>query len=77
MNFSDFKNSGNVLSKEQMSAVKGGGTCGYKITMGEGEFQSTKVECNVSLEDVKIALKLANISRNWCCEHCGTSSYCR
>ena len=65
MNFSDFKNSKNLLTNEQMKNIKGGGTCGYK--------SSTGTKCGVSKSEA-----LANVSQggHWCCEHCVSSSYC-
>ncbi len=76
MNFNDFKNSKNVLSNEQMKNVKGGGTCGYKIVIAEGLSQETLIECGVSQGKALEMLKMGNVSANWCCDHCGTSSYC-
>jgi len=67
MNFSDFKNSGNVLSKEEMSGVKGGGTCGYKGADGT-------IICGISKAGA--LFMLTDKGDRWCCDSCGTSSYC-
>jgi natural product precursor len=77
MKFNDFKNSENLLSNEQMKSVKGGtGTCGYSVTMyDEVSNQSwTEVVCGVRKSEALGAVMA--YGGNWCCDSCGTSSYC-
>ena len=76
MNFSDFKNSSSLLSKEQMKNVKGGGTCGYRVEVYDEVSNESWIEvgCGVSQSS---AMGLAgHYGGNWCCDNCGTSSYC-
>ena len=71
MNFSDFKNSKNLLTNEQMKNVMGGnggwGTCGYK------SWDGAKIECGVSKT---VALSMADGGGRWCCDSCAISTYC-
>lgn len=74
----------NILSKAQMQNVKGGGTCGYKITYPDGSISSN---CNLSAMDIEIERDYVAYLReesdpgtefkfNWCCDSCHKSSYC-
>ena len=76
MNFSNFKNSSSLLSKEQMKNVKGGGTCGY-FYWGTDEVSTDQFpvsDCGVSKSQ---AMGLAGANGGWwCCDSCGTTSYC-
>lgn len=50
-----------------MRAIKGGsGTCGYKSPTGT-------VKCGVSKAQ---AMHMATEEGHWCCDSCGSSSYC-
>lgn len=80
MNFSDFKKSENLLTKEQMKNVKGGsGTCGYMVTIPASYDDPTMgyvtlIDCNVSKRD---ALSMVSLGSGWwCCDSCSTTSYC-
>lgn len=65
MNFNVLKTK--ALSKNQMRAIKGGsGTCGYKSPTGT-------VKCGVSKAQ---AMHMATEEGHWCCDICGSSSYC-
>ena len=65
MNFNVLKTK--ALSKNQMRAIKGGsGTCGYKSPTGT-------VKCGVSKAQ---AMHRATEEGHWCCDSCGSSSYC-
>ena len=65
MNFNVLKTK--ALSKNQMRAIKGGsGTCGYKSPTGT-------VKCGVSKAQ---AMHMATEEVHWCCDSCGSSSYC-
>lgn len=65
MNFNDLKVK--ALSKKQMRATKSGsGTCGAKSPSGD-------LICGVSKAE---ALHWATSEGNWCCDSCGSSSYC-
>lgn len=65
MNFNELKVK--ALNKKEMRAIKGGfGTCGYKSPTG-------KVECNVTKRQ---AMFMATQDGYWCCDSCGSSSYC-
>lgn len=65
MNFNVLKTK--ALSKNQMRAIKGGsGTCGYKSPTGT-------VKCGVSRAQ---AMHMATEEGHWCCDSCGSSSYC-
>ena len=61
----------------------GGGTCGYKVTI-KGSFDDpnlppvTIIDCGVSMADA-LSWRPYAISENhfwWCCDSCGSSSYC-
>lgn len=79
MNFSEFKNSNSLLSKEQMRSVKGGqqqGTCGF-FYMGTDEVSTQQFpvsRCGVSKS---VAMNMAtHFGGRWCCDSCGSTSYC-
>ena len=73
--FSDLKKR-NLLSMELMSKTMGGradawdprgdGTCGFKTNTGW-------VECGVAKE---VALAMIEDGGYWCCDSCGSSTYC-
>lgn len=74
----------NILSSIEMSYIKGGGTCGYKIV--DMDTREYKVECEISIEDIQVEMDHAtyleteagrNIRFNWCCDSCASSSYCK
>jgi hypothetical protein len=73
MNFSDFKKSNLILSKEEMKNITGG--CGFIGTFVD-EAGGTYVArvCNVSKKE---ALRGAMMGGGyWCCDSCGNTSYC-
>ena len=71
--FSELKKR-NLLSSESMSSIRGGrmalqngtGTCGFKTLTGT-------VGCGVSKA---VALFMIEEGGYWCCDSCGSSSYC-
>lgn len=71
--FSDLKKR-NLLSIEAMSEIKGGqaayangtGSCGYKTKSGT-------IGCGVSKD---VAMFMIEEGGHWCCDSCGSSSYC-
>ena len=66
---SKFANFGGKLSRDEMKTVVGGqmqATCGYKSSTGT-------VGCGVSKAE---ALFMTEGGGNWCCDSCGSSSYC-
>ncbi|MDX9845494.1 MAG: rSAM-modified peptide [Tenuifilaceae bacterium] len=74
MKFSDFKNSKDLLSQEQMKRVIGGsGTCGYAGPVVNGK---RTVICGVSKEAALFMFDGGGDGSNWCCDSCGTSTYC-
>jgi hypothetical protein len=74
--FEKFSQNYGKLSAEELKHVKGGtgGTCGF-IRPGSTEgVNNPVVNCSVSKE-----YALSQVSQyggNWCCESCGSSSYC-
>lgn len=69
MNFNDLKDK--ALTKSQMRNIKGGvktGNCGYHNTTTD------TVHCNISKEEALSGVKDGN--GYWCCDSCGSSSYC-
>lgn len=66
MNFNQFKNSNAVLRNDQMKNIKGGGTCGFKTASGT-------IGCGYSKAE---ALFMVEGGGHWCCDSCGSSSYC-
>jgi len=65
-NFSQF---GTVLTREESKKIRGGsGTCGAISPSGS-------ILCNVS-KDTALWWKTDEPGGWWCCESCGTSSYC-
>lgn len=65
MNFNDLK--AKALNKTQMRAIKGGaGTCGYLSPTGTRQCGVTKAH----------AIHMATADGHWCCDSCGSSSYC-
>lgn len=69
MNFNDLKVK--ALNRTQMRAIKGGingnGTCGY--------VKDGRVTCGVSKQQVMFATDNGTVGK-WCCDSCGTSTYC-
>ncbi len=83
LNFTKMKNSilglsgVTVLSNEEQKMIKGGGTCGYRVTMAAGEGvdgTTTLTVCGVGKSEAMAAMSLG--SGHWCCDSCGSSSYC-
>ena len=64
--FSELKKR-NLLSNESMSAVRGGGSCGYYT--GDG-----KIRCNVAKSEA--LNEVAAHGGHWCCDSCESSTYC-
>lgn len=72
----------NILSKEQMQYVIGGGKCGVKMVVDGVEH----IKCDLSINDVQFVMDCITegydnpSSFNWCCDSCsqngGHSSYC-
>ncbi len=75
------KSSFQILTKFQARHIVGGsmaeltedgGTCGFRVPAQNG--YSGYIDCNVSKEE---ALAWVNeYGGNWCCDSCGSSSYC-
>jgi natural product precursor len=63
---SKFEKFSGKLSREEMKTVVGGGTCGYKSSTGT-------VDCGVSKEEAQFMVEEGGY---WCCDSCGSSSYC-
>lgn len=81
--FKEIKNR-DILSHFEMDKIKGGnGTCGYKLVhIATGVIET---ECNISIDDIQIEMdhatyleteKEEQIRFNWCCDSCGSSTYC-
>lgn len=71
--FKDLKER-NILSKEQMQNVKGGGTCGFVLRYEDG---SREVRCGMNKESVDFFLANSTaVAKNWCCDSCDSTSYC-
>ena len=69
-------NLGKALNKAEQKLINGGnpgglddapGTCGYISPEGS-------VWCNISKSQAKGSYE--NMGGNWCCDSCGTTSYC-
>jgi len=60
----------NVLSKNELFLLTGGGTCGFRV-WAYGKWQ---IDCGVAKSDALLAVE--NWGGNWCCDSCGTSTYC-
>lgn len=67
----------NILSKEQMQNVKGGGSCGYIVRYTDGSRES---DCNVSQTQAQFIADRTNrptiAASFWCCDSCASTSYC-
>lgn len=65
----------NILSTQAMSFVRGGegGTCGY---MGPGVNGASTVICNISREEALWWYGEGGNGAHWCCDSCGSTSYC-
>lgn len=63
----------NILSKDQMRMMSGGGTCGYTTGVEGGG-----IWCGLSKETAMLAQ--SNYGGYWCCDSCasngGSASYC-
>lgn len=67
MDFNSFKNRNATLSNDQMKNIKGGsGTCGFSTSTGTVGCGYSKAEALFMIQD----------GGHWCCDSCGTSSYC-
>lgn len=62
----------NILSKEQMQNIKGGGTCGYAVWTGDSHI----IACDVSKTEAQEMLNHFTNHGNWCCDSCGSTWYC-
>lgn len=69
--FNDLK-ARNILTKDQMSRVKGGGTCGFAVWTGD----SYIVSCTTSKQDAIDMVEHFTGHGNWCCDSCASTWYC-
>ncbi len=65
----------NILSKVQMQHVRGGssGTCGY---MGPKVGGKSTIICGISKEEAMFWFGEGGDGAHWCCDSCGSTSYC-
>lgn len=62
----------NILSREQMQTVKGGGTCGFAVWTGD----SYIIGCSTSKSEAIDMFNHFTGHGNWCCDSCGSTWYC-
>ena len=73
-------NSEKVIKNEELVLLKGGygepgdpGTCGYKIWL----YNHWQIDCEVNHETILwLKLLYPDAEMYWCCDNCGSSSYC-
>lgn len=64
----------NILSKEQMRNIRGGGTCGYYLQYEDGSYD---FDCNKPKSEVDHMFNGSSaVIRYWCCDSCGSTFYC-
>lgn len=77
MNFSELTKNSTVLSNEQLKKIRGAeGTCGYSIIIETDRGRERISECGVSHDDAQAAFSMGIVGSHWCCDSCGSSTYC-
>lgn len=64
----------NILSKEQMKNIRGGGTCGYYIEYADGSYDADCYRSKAEVDHMVNGTKAQK--KYWCCDSCATTFYC-